>query len=88
MDYHARQARLAAQLHALRVDALLITHLPSQVHLKIRSETTQAAVFAFDDPTQLDWLERLQLDRETIRTLPKYDYLWKARGKPARLIHA
>lgn len=70
------------------IDFMAITHSPSQVHASIRREVTHTAVFHFDDPAQLDWLARLDLDPDAIKALPRFAYLWKERGQPARVIQS
>lgn len=68
------------------LDLIACSQLPNEIHHKIRNQFTHMAAFRFSDPNPLRWLEGFGYDPEQIKTLPKFSYLWKPNGEPARLI--
>lgn len=72
-----------------KLDILALSQTPSGVHPDFRAQVTRLAAFGFSDELSLNWLRGFgfnKADLDELRNLPRFAYLWKPRGLPARKI--
>jgi hypothetical protein len=67
------------------LDLLAVSQSPQDVHRQIRRQLTAMAVFRFSDSPAVAWLKDSGFDPGEVISLPKYAYLWKPAGQPARI---